>query len=486
MYKYKIKIVAALLLMFLGACDKGFEEMNIDPNNPVAVPTAHLFTSAQRSLVQSIYGNHDQLGGVSTDINVFIQYWTPLRGGGSGIYQNVEDDFSSFYTEGLADLNEIIRLNSDEVTAIQAAEWGGNNNQIAVARILRAWAFQNITDVWGDVPYSDALQGTAVTLPEYTPQAQIYTDLIEELDAATEQIDLTEPGIKGDIVYNGNMQNWKLFAQSLKLRLGMRMSEADPAAAQKAVSEAYTTGVLNRIDQNALYKYLTSAPNNNPWYYHFSIRVPAYGVTNTLTDKLLALNDPRLAFYADTAQLGGGYIGRQFGLDVASANSQRDDATSWPNHEHVVSATTPFVILSYDEVMFTLAEAAARDWIGGEAETFYKEAITASMQYWGVSEPDILAYLEQPAIAYSQDKSLELIGNQKWIALYNRSVEAWSEWRRLDYPTLLSASQAFAGRNLPRRRGYPAAEISLNQKNYNLAIARQGPDELSTRVWWDK
>jgi hypothetical protein len=484
MYKNMLKI-AAVFLLSLGACDSDFEEMNLDPNNPTSVPTAHLFTNVQRSLVQKIYGNHE-LRGVSADVTVYIQYWTPLRGGAAGIYAIVEEDFSEFYTEGLADLNEIIRLNSEEATALRASESGSNTNQIAVARILRAWAFQNITDIWGDVPYSQALRGKTVTLPKYDPQSEIYAGLLKELDEATAQIDVNEPGIKGDIIYNGNMANWKLFAQSLKMRVGMRLSEVDPAAAQKAVVEAYNAGVLNSNTQNALYKYLASAPNNNPWFYHFYVQVPAFGVANTLIDKLNALNDPRLPFYADPAQLGGGYIGRQFGLDVASANSQRDEATSWPSKKHILSATTPFVIVSYDEVLFLQAEAAARGWISGEPEALYKAAITASMKYWGIEDNAITAYLEQPTVAYQVENPMKVIGEQKWLALYNRSIEAWAEWRRIDYPELQSAREAFAGRSLPRRRGYPPSEISLNQTNYREAVSRQGPDELSTRVWWDK
>jgi hypothetical protein len=484
-YKNSLKILAASLLLVSGACDNGFDELNIDPNNPLSIPTASLFTSAQRSLVQELYGVQGEPG-VSTDATIYIQYWTPLRGGGNGIYTTVEQDFSDFYTEGIRDLNEIIRLNAEPATAARAAESGANANQIAVARILRAWTFQNISDIWGDVPYFNALKGTEDVLPDYTPQKEIYADLLKELDEATAQINVHEPGIKGDIIYGGNMDNWKLFAQSLKMRIGMRLSEADPAAAQKAVAEAHQSGLLTANSQNALYKYLASSPNNNPWYYHFYVQVPGYGVTNTLIDRLKAQNDPRLSVYADPAQLSGGYIGRQFGLDNATAASQRDEATSWPSKVNILSATTPFVLLSYDEMLFLQAEAASRGWIEGDPEALYKSAITASMQYWGIQPAAIAAYLAQPELAYQAANPLKSIGDQKWLALYNRGLEAWAEWRRLDYPELQSASQAFAGRPLPRRRGYPTSEISLNQANYRAAVNRQGPDELSTRVWWDK
>lgn len=484
MYKNSLKVLAASLLLVSGACDNGFEELNVDPNNPSFIPTASLFTSAQRSLVQELYGAQGETG-VSTDATVYMQYWTPLRGGGNGIYTVVEQDFSDFYTEGIRDLNEVIRLNEEPATATLAAESGANANQIAVARILKAWVFQNITDIWGDVPYVNALKGTANVLPDYTPQQEIYADLLKELTEAAAGIDVNAPGIKGDVIYGGNMANWKLFAQSLKMRIGMRLSEVDPAAAQKAVAEAHQAGLLNSNTQNALYKYLASSPNNNPWYYHFYVQVPGYGVTNTLVDKLKAFQDPRLAVYTDPAQLGGGYIGRQFGLDNATAASQRDEATSWPNKVNVLSATTPFVLLSYDEVLFLQAEAAARGWIPGDAATWYQGAITASMQYWGIQPAAIATYLSQPEVAFQAGNPLQSIGDQKWLALYNRGVEAWSEWRRLDYPVLQSASQAFAGRLLPRRRGYPTSEISLNQANYREAVKRQGPDELSTRVWWD-
>jgi hypothetical protein len=152
----------------------------------------------------------------------------------------------------------------------------------------------------------------------------------------------------------------------------------------------------------------------------------------------------------------------------------------------IIAADARMVIQSYAEVLFIQAEAAARGWTVGNAEELYKAAITASMEYWNASPAAIAAYLEQPGTTFDAANFRKSIGEQKWLALYMQGLEAWAEWRRLDYPALLPAPAAANGRQIPRRRGYPLQEISLNKANYDAAVARQGPDVLETRVWWDK
>jgi hypothetical protein len=484
LYNISLKIVLGATLLLSGACEPDFNGMNVDPNNPISVPTSNLMTSAQRTVVQLVYGNSN-VTGISTDATRYIQHWAGTRGGGADIYTIVEQDFSDFYSGPLADLNEIIKLNSNAATTLAASEFGSNINQIAVARILKAWIFHNITDVWGDVPYKEALQGKSLALPKFDPQSEIYADLIKELDEATAQINVSEPGIKGDIIYNGDMSYWKLFAQSLKMRLGMRMSKVNAEAAMKAVAEANAAGVFTDNKQNALYKYLSATSNSNPWHYYYTFLSPTIGVTNTLIDRLKATNDPRLSIYADEADLGGGYIGTGYGLDIATANLDRDDASSWPSTTHILQPTTPFKLMTLAEVLFLQAEAAARGWISGDPKAYYDAGVTAAMQYWEIDNTQIATYLAQPAVAYQESNPFKSIGEQKWMAFYQQGIEAWSEWRRLGYPELNNAPEAFAGRSIPRRRGYPLTEITLNTANYREAVNRQGPDELSTRVWWD-
>ncbi len=467
-------------MLALTACENGFDSVNNDPNNPATVPTAFLLSSAQRSVVTELMGRNSEWG-IDIVPRRYMQHWSATLYTDTDRYQEIREDFSSFYSGGLQDLTEIIRLNTDEKTKFEAAKSGPNANQIAVARILKAWVFQTITDIWGDVPYSDALKGDANYSPKYDTQEFIYDELIKELDEATDQ--LTEGLITGDIIYEGDPEKWKLFAQSLKLRLGMRLSNVAPEKAAQTVSSALAKGVFASNDDNALYQYLTAAPNNNPWQQQYDFGAPEFAVTTTLIGKLTATNDPRLEFYANPAENTGKFVGMPYGITAETAGSVGASNVSLPGSA-VRKATSPAVLLTYSEVLFNRAEAAARGWASGDAAALYKSAIQASMKYWGVESSEINAYLA--TVSFNKANFQKFIGEQKWLALYMQGVEAWSEWRRLGYPELVAAPQAIQRRPIPRRRGYPQSESSLNQKNYEEALARQGPDQLDTRVWWDK
>lgn len=482
-------LLATGFLLLLSACTEGFEDLNIDPNQPLEVPTSSLLTGAQRELVASIFGNHSQLDGIGLPGMIYAQQMASLRGGATDTYATVEADFSAFYTSGLRDLEEIILLNTNPETMVNAALSGPNQNQIAVARILKAWAYHNITDVWGDIPYEEALQGNNFPLPAYTTQEFIYMDLLKELSEATEMINVADGTIAGDIIFDGDMGKWYRFANSLKMRVALRLSNVAPEVAENGISEAFTAGPMVSVGDNAYYKFLESQPNNNPWYFRFELSVPNYGVGSTLVDMLKSLNDPRLEKYADVAfnqDLGGGYIGQPVGLDVASGSAISDFAVSWPNAENILQPTSTFTIMSYAEVNFILAEAAERGWISGNASDYYNSAISASMEQWGISDPSAIdSYLSQDDVRYDSTDPFRSIGNQKWISLYMQGVQSWSEWRRLQYPELDVAIDAVI-EAIPRRRGYPPSEINLNKSNYEEALARQGSDDLLTRVWWDR
>ncbi len=482
-YIYTLACMAVWLVL-LGGCESDFEEINRDPNNPTSIPTAYLLSSAQQSLIEEVYGMGTNSGWDATGMR-YMQMWSSTLYTETDRYVDIEGDFTPFYKGGLADLTEYIRLNTNDATKVAAASSGANENQIAVARIMKAWTYQMITDIWGDVPYSQALKGLAYTTPVYDTQADIYADMIKELDEATAQIDESAGSIEGDIIYDGDMASWKRFAQSLKLRAGMRMSEVAPQTAAKTVQEALAAGVFTGNSEQAGFQYLSSQPNFSHWYYTYFIGTPTLSVANTMIDKLLAHNDPRLVAYAREKENGGGYVGIPYGVSAAAAGSIGNKNVSSPG-VRIISADARMVIQSYAEVLFIQAEAAARGWIGGNAEELYKAAITASMEYWDASPAAIAAYLQQPEVAFDAVNFRKSIGEQKWLALYMQGLEAWAEWRRLDYPALLPAPAAANGRQIPRRRGYPLQEISLNRVNYDSAVARQGADLLDTRVWWDK
>ncbi|WKN45207.1 SusD/RagB family nutrient-binding outer membrane lipoprotein [Tunicatimonas pelagia] len=514
-----------LALVLVGACTDDFEEINRDPNNPTEVPTSYLLTHAQRGL-KNIF---------NTNGSLYAQLWAETQYTNTSRYETPDSDFSQYYRGsqpntgtslgGLSDLQEIIRLNTDEETMTEVQSFGSNSNQIAVARILKAWTFHQLTDIWGDIPYSEALQGREIFLPIYDHQKDIYPDLIKELDEATAQINTAETGVVGDVIYGGNMAKWKLFAQSLKMRIGMRMSAVAPEQAQAAITSALGSGVFTSNDDNAIFANLADAANDNTYFQHFLTRTD-YAISNELEDYMSGNSDPRLpiyasptggtlAAYAKDASTDLAIAGMPYGVSAADAGSITNASISFPGAT-VRSATSPSLIMTYPEVLFIQAEAAARGWVGGNAQELYEQAIRASMEFWDaqaastdfdaiykedigeavsgvktslqaqIAPEEIAAYLTQPGVAFNQATALQQIGEQKWVALYMQGLQAWAEWRRTGYPELAPAPAAVEGRAIPRRRAYAQIESDLNKANYDEAVARLSEgNTMESRMWWD-
>ena len=455
-------------------CTKDFEETNTDPNNVTDVPTSYLMTQAQRAILGQRFNNTTML---------YSQQWSETQYTNTSRYETAEASFNGYYTGPLADLQQVINLNTAEETMSDATASGSNANQIAVARILKVYIFQLVTDMWGEIPYSDAVKGAESFAPMYDKQDAIYASFVTELTEAAAQINTSEAGMEGDIFYGGDMTAWKKFANSLKARVGIRMTEVDAAAAKSAVTSGLS-GAFESNDDNMLYTYLADAANWNPVYDHFLTRTD-YAISSTLADYMAGLNDPRLSIYADAAPTTGTVVGMPYGLSAAEAGSITNDEISFPGIA-VRSAESPGVIQTYSELLFIKAEAAARGWITDDPAGIYEEAITASMEFWGVAAEDISTYLAQPEVAYDEMNFEKSIGEQKWVSLYMDGQESWSEWRRLDYPELTPAPAAAEGRDIPRRRAYTQNEYDLNLENIEAAVSRQGEDVMETRIWWDK
>ncbi|MDN5200083.1 SusD/RagB family nutrient-binding outer membrane lipoprotein [Fulvivirgaceae bacterium BMA10] len=469
-----MKFALLLPLLAINACGD-FDDTNIDPNRPTFVPTAGLLTAAMRPLGNTSYSFQ---GTLYSQHIAETQYTTSSR------YEQVRFDFNGFYDGVLTDLQEVIRLNTDPETSGRAAESGSNNNQIAIARILKAYYFHIATDRWGDLPYSEALKGTENLTPSYDTQEFIYRDLFNELKEAVSQID-NGLAVSGDIVFAGDMSAWTKFANSLRMIMALRLSEADASLAQSEFNGALNAGVIDSNADNVVYQYLAEATNQNIWFEEFLTRVD-YAVSNTMIDHLKNSNDPRLPAYADP-NINGEYVGRQYGVSA----SEPFDQVSLPSTGTIRRQDAPAYVLTHAQILFSKAEAAQRGWISGSAEDFYNDAIRASMEQWGVFDQAAYdAFIAQPEIAFDSGTALEQIGTQKWVALYLQGYEAWFEWRRTGFPDLQPAQDALNNSgNIPVRQGYPASERDINSVNYLDAVSRFGGEEmdgLDTSVWWDK
>ncbi len=282
-----------------------------------------------------------------------------------------------------------------------------------------------------------------------------------------------------DIIYNGDIASWKKFGNSLKLRMALTIADDDAAKAGAAAQQA-APNVFAAVEDKAKLQFLTSPPNTNPLWQDLiqSGRYDFVG-TNTLIDRLIALNDPRIGQYFKMAPAGG-YIGAPPG----ALNTYTDFSAPGIKLE---DPTLPGVLLSYSEVEFLLAEAVARGFaVGGTEASHYNAAVTASIKETGGSAADAATYLAQPTVAYATAAGTykQKIGVQKWISLYDQPVTAWIEWRRLDSPTLVKAAKGIS--EIPVRFPYPTQELNLNGTNAKAAGAAIGGDAVTTKIFWDK
>ena len=381
----------------------------------------------------------------------------------------------------------------DFAELIRQGKETNNENLQAVGLIMRSYFFSVLTDLYGDIPYSQALQlSENVLTPAYDAQEDVYKGLLADLKAANDLIKVGGYEVGGDIIYGGDMDKWQKFGNSLHLRLAMRLIDADPTLAKTEVAALLngSTPLLSSVEENAQFDFLSGASNTNPIYFNRLTR-DDHRVSRSITSRLNRLNDPRLGVYANHPEAGDStafYRGVPNGLTSVAAAALGPLSTTSKVGSAFTAATAPGVLMTYAEVLFFKAEAIERGIVGGNAAVEYNNAIRASMAQYGFTGAAVDAYLAQPAVKYDASNYKQSIGVQKWIALYGQGVEAWSEWRRLDYPKLpvaVSPAGAAMGK-IPVRFRYPANEQTTNATSRAAAVERQGPDLITTKLWWDK
>jgi len=262
------------------------------------------------------------------------------------------------------------------------------------------------------------------------------------------------------------------------------LADVDNAAAKTTAESAFLTGVITLNSDNARFQYLSATPNTNPlWVSLVQSGRKDFVAANTLVDAMKTFADPRIPSYF-TVDANGNYNGGIYG-------SSNNYATYSKPGEFSILPETPNLLMDASETLFALAEAAERGYnVGNTAANYYTQAIVASMQYWGVSAADIATYLARPDVDYNTAVAnaaggwKEVIGNQRWFALYNRGWEAWTEWRRLDYPVLQPPADAVS--EIPLRFTYPVSEQNLNTNSYDEVVAKTGDDVVDNKLFWDK
>lgn len=445
-------------VLFLASCNlmEFDEDINKSPNSPSEASAPQLIANAMLSLP----GISSNTGG-----QFMAQYLSETQYVVASLYPAGGTSFYGWYQGPLINLETVINTSTSV-------------NQVAVAKILKAYYFWHITDRWGDIPFTEALKGSENFTPKYNTQADIYDDLFALLDEAESSID-ESVSLSSDIIYDGDMSKWKKFANTVRMLMALRLSEVDDAKASSQFNAALSAGVMESNDDSFVFRHLNDANNQNYWYSQVEVSSREWwALSETLVDVMDPVNDPRLSVYGDTARANGQYVGLPIGTDPSNDNTENYSLLG----EDVRQQDSPVYLVTYAQAMFARAEAAQRGWTTEDDEASYNAAVEASLLQWTGSTDDLATFLAEPGVAY--DGSIERIATQRYVHLFLNGYEGWAEWRRTGYPTLVQS----AGTDVPTRQSYTSDEALNNTANYEEAVQRQFGSEgnsLYGKVWWD-
>ena len=467
-----------MTFLVIASCTK-LEDLNKNTKEPTSVPGVTLFSNAQVNLAK-------QIASTNVNMNVFklwAQYWTETTYTDEANYDIInrtiaDNAFREWYRDVLMDFKEA-RLVIAATTYATEAESKAAANQLVIIDIMEVYVYERIVTLWGNVPYTEALDIENI-LPKYDDALTIYTDLITRINADITNLDVTEASFGGaDLIYGGDVAAWKLFANSLKLKMGTMLSDVDATLAATTINAAIAGSFTSNAD-NASFAFLSSTPNTNPLYVDLTLsgRQDFVGTTTMLDNIMNPLEDARRAAFYTFAPDTTIYLGGIPGASSPYANF------SHPGDVLTTDPTFPCLLISYSEVEFYLAEAAARGITNDAIADHYNAGITASFDYWNVA--GAADYIASTGVAYDPTKSWEeQIATQSWIAFYNNGYLGWTVYRRFGYPTMPVAADATIS-EIPSRFTYPVFEQTLNPANYADASAAIGGDLLTTKLFFDK
>lgn len=501
--KYALGLLV-LLFMVVG-CTKDYEDINLNPNRPMQVPTVNLISTAEKSLTDDIF---DEWFSGRQGL-LWSQYWAQRNYTSEdrfSIRQSVNSQYFRLLYTDMMDLQDIINIASDPAKAVEInSKYGNAEGQIAVANILKTYVFQMLVSTYGDIPYEEAFDAINNPSPAYSTQKTIFLDMFAKLKAAADYLETSGTVFtSGDIIYDGDPAKWSKFANSLRLKLAIRLSkvtDADLVAARdNAISEASAKAFASN-DDNAQITYLGDGESNAPLYDGFytsrrnDMTVTAQfvdllkGLNDTLNSKVnpfAGLVDPRLDVWVP-ANGAGVQRGMPYGLVDKDASALRAASANLYNAYNVVLHSDASVVwMDYAEVCFILSE------LNGWDQDWYEKGVQASLERWGADAGDYVTSLP----AANQENVL----TQKYIALYMNGYEAWAEWRRTGFPRsiiqvgdktgptvsgVVTTFTAIIGDAIPRRLTYPVQEFTINEDNVKAASVSIGGDEFTTRLIWD-
>ena len=504
----------AVLALLATACDPDkVTNVNTNPNSPEDAPSTTLFTNAARNAVGR------WLNGVGGTRYAFLsQHLAEVQYPESDQYLRLRASstsglFNASYSTELEDLELVARR-------------GKANNEPGLfgpAEILQSWEFGILTDVFGDIPYSEAFKGdSGILLPKYDLQKDIYDSLFKTLAEVSTALGSASNELgSADPIYGGEPAQWRRLANSLRARHALRLVNVAPATANTQLQAAFGAagGLITTNANNATLEWPGNGIYDNPWAGNFKGR-DDHRISSRLLTYMRDYADPRLPIYAmpaevDVAEVTGQtlkycptgappcYVGLYNALTHEEAspllpNTSRPGAVFYPGVTAYgtfggTGSSFPSFLMTASEVEFIRAEAAERS-LGGltpaQAAGFYSAAITLSMEMWGVPAAAIATYLLNPNVSYAAATTTaerqKRIAIQKWLALLIDPIQAWSEIRRTCQPAIVRPGPEAIVGVLPRRLYYSNNESAVNKTNYDLAVATQGADNFLTRIYWDK
>lgn len=508
-FGYSLLIMVSI---FIGSCDKGLEDLNKNKTSPTLVDPVFLLNNA-------IINTSFPTKSLVFDIGIVQQMITPNGGvlAGANFNQDSRDATTASYWATY--YQNVIKYTHDIILTTKANP--ARSNLYNMTRIFQAYAFMVLTDSYGDIPFTEAGTGypEQLLLPKYDAQQGIYTKLIQELTEASAALNATSTIESSDVLYSGNIAKWKKFGYSMLLRAGMRLTKADAAKAQAAVQAAFAGGVIidnadnGYIRHDANYIQPIGGTLNGSEAANFYLAKP-------FVDQLKNTNDPRLSAIAiryvgatsgngqtvavgstDAAKQIGMPMGKDNGTIVAQAAADGLAAFydySQADRRRILKTTAPVFLITAAQTNLLLAEASFKGWIStGTAAQYFSDGIKAHMDQMATYDAGAAVaggardtYINANSLAAGTE--LEQINTQYWIASFLNGPEAFANFRRSGFPAL--TPNPYGQPNNPdvpngtfiRRLTYPTSELAVNTVNINAAIASQGPDKLSTRVWWDK
>lgn len=521
-------VLLFFLLLITAGCTKDFKDINTNPvaYGPTNFDPNYTLTGAQLNYTGSIDFAYDTWRGnliyastMMQGLSTVVSYW-------AGDKYLLNEGYTAAYwgNSAVGAYIEQVRPIVDVVEMTRGNAKYANVHHIG--RIWKALIFARITDLYGDVPYSEAGQGyyKSIFTPKYDAQQAIYADLLKEVEEATNALNPAGDKVSGDVIYKGDIAKWKRFGNSLLLRLAMRLTKVDEntakSYAQKAAGNTMTDNGDNafvthdvsgaRVTQNRNSQVLLGDGGQENYYTKWS---------NTFINLLKTAGDPRLGKVAVTklwltesgkdqnaaydanplVQKGmpnGKDLSGLAGRDVRQDLSYTSFSDYSSPHPGMLKRNGVTFIMTYAETEFLLAEAAQRWGIGGSAATHYNAGLKAAITYLGQYDPamavaDGLAQTFVDTHPYTAATGLQMINTQYWLHTCTMMdfYETWANWRRSGFPILTAVNypgNATAGA-IPRRFPYPVEEAAKNGDNYRAASAAvTGGDNLSGRVWWDK